>query len=105
MKLRLVSVLKYILLLSVAAILLFLAFRNVSLKVILHEMLQANPWWLLLSTLFSFIALYSRGYRWKLLIEPLGYSPRVSNTTYAVMVGYLANLAFPRLGEVTRCGS
>jgi len=68
-------------------------------------MLQANPWWLLVSTLFSFIALYSRGYRWKLLIEPLGYSPRVSNTTYAVMVGYLANLAFPRLGEVTRCGS
>jgi len=105
MKLRPVSVLKYILLLSVAAILLFLAFRNVSLKVILHEMLQADPWWLLVSTLFSFIALYSRGYRWKLLIEPLGYSPRVSNTTYAVMVGYLANLAFPRLGEVTRCGS
>ena len=105
MKLRLTSVLKYILLLSLAAILLFLAFRNVSLKTILHEMLQANPWWLLLSTVFSFIALYSRGYRWKLLIEPLGYNPGLANTTYSVMVGYLANLAFPRLGEVTRCGS
>jgi glycosyltransferase 2 family protein len=105
MNLRLVSLLKYILLLSVAAVLLFFAFRNVSIKVILHEMLQANVWWLLLSTLFSFVALISRAYRWKLLIEPLGYQATLWNTTYAVMVGYFANLAFPRLGEVTRCGS
>jgi glycosyltransferase 2 family protein len=102
---RLFSVLKYILLLSVAAGLLFFAFRNVSVKAILHETLQAKVWWLLLSTVFSFIALISRAYRWNLLIEPLGYRPSLRNTTYSVMVGYFANLAFPRLGEVTRCGS
>jgi len=86
-------------------LLLYFAFRNVSIRIIFHEMLQANVFWLAVSTAFSFIALISRGYRWKLLIEPLGYRPSLKNTTYAVMVGYLANLAFPRLGEITRCGS
>ena len=105
MNLRLASVLKYILLLAVAVLLLYFAFKNVSVATIFHEMLQANIFWLGVSTVFSFVALISRAYRWKLLIEPLGYQPSLKNTTYAVMVGYLANLAFPRLGEVTRCGS
>jgi len=105
MKLRLISVLKYILLLSLAVLLLYFAFKNVSARTIFREMLKADFVWLALSTAFSFIALISRAYRWKLLIEPLGYHPTLKNTTYSVMVGYFANLAFPRLGEVTRCGS
>src|SRR3546814_832482 len=39
-----------------------------------------------------------------MLIRPLGYRPKVSNTYHAVIIGYLANLALPRMGEVTRCG-
>jgi hypothetical protein len=35
----------------------------------------------------------------------MGYSPSLKNTTYSVLVGYFANLAFPRLGEVSRCGA
>jgi len=38
-------------------------------------------------------------------MEPLGYKPKLKNTSYALMIGYIANLAFPRLGEITRCGS
>lgn len=44
-----------------------------------------------------------RAARWKLLILPLGYSPSLLNMFCAVMVGYLSNLALPRLGEITRC--
>ena len=33
----------------------------------------------------------------------MGYKPKLSNTFCAVMIGYLANLAFPRLGEVLKC--
>jgi len=105
MNIRFISVFKYVLLLGIAALLLVFAFRSVNLITIFHEMLQANIFWLLISTLFSVIALFSRAYRWKLLIEPLGYKPSLKNTTSSVMVGYLANLAFPRLGEVSRCGS
>jgi len=39
------------------------------------------------------------------LIEPLGYTPPLKKTTYSLMVGYFANLAFPRLGEVSRCAA
>ncbi|MFV0604829.1 MAG: YbhN family protein [Niabella sp.] len=46
-----------------------------------------------------------RAIRWRLLIEPLGYSPSKSNTFFAVMIGYLANQAVPRLGEVLKCST
>lgn len=46
---------------------------------------------------------YIRAYRWKLLIDSLGYKTRSTNTFFAVMIGYLANQAFPRLGEVLKC--
>lgn len=45
----------------------------------------------------------SRAIRWKILMKPMGYHPRLANTFFAVMVGYLANLAIPRLGEVLKC--
>ncbi len=44
-----------------------------------------------------------RALRWKLLMEPMGYRPTLANTFFAVMIGYLANFAFPRLGEVLKC--
>jgi uncharacterized protein (TIRG00374 family) len=46
---------------------------------------------------------FVRAIRWRLLIEPLGYKPDKANTFFAVMIGYLANQAFPRLGEVLKC--
>jgi glycosyltransferase 2 family protein len=97
--------LKFVLLFLIAATLLYFAFRGVSIESVLNHIVKAKAGWVLLSVFISFIALFIRGYRWKLLIEPLGYDPGLKNTTYSVMVGYLANLAFPRLGEVTRCGT
>lgn len=41
--------------------------------------------------------------RWRLLIESLGYKPGRANTFFAVMIGYLANQAVIRLGEVLKC--
>ena len=94
-----------LLLLGIALGLLYLAFRGVDVRRTLQEASSANYYWLSLSVAASLVAFASRAYRWNLLIEPLGYRPRLMNTMYALMVGYLANLAIPRLGEVTRCGS
>jgi glycosyltransferase 2 family protein len=33
----------------------------------------------------------------------MGYSPGIINSYFAVLIGYLANLAVPRLGEVLKC--
>ena len=58
---------------------------------------------LFLSLIFGALAHYFRALRSIILIEPLHYKVRKSMSFYAVMVCYLANLAFPRLGEVLRC--
>ncbi len=46
---------------------------------------------------------FLRALRWRLIMEPLGYKPSIWNTFLAVLIGYLANLAIPRLGEVLKC--
>lgn len=52
----------------------------------------------------ALLACVVRALRWRLLMEPLGVYPSLKNTYNAVMIGYLANFAFPRLGEITKCG-
>jgi uncharacterized protein (TIRG00374 family) len=46
---------------------------------------------------------YYRALRWRLLMQPLGYSPSRINTYLVVLIGYFFNLLVPRLGEVMKC--
>ena len=73
-------------------------------KDILAAFNDANYGWVLLSLLVATLSHVSRAYRWKYTLEPLGYQPRFANSFFSVMIGYLVNLAVPRLGELTRCG-
>ena len=81
----------------------WLAFKSVDFGKLYETLKVANYWWLLFSIFFGFIAFLSRTRRWILLINPLGYKPSFFNTFNALMTGYLANLALPRVGEITRC--
>jgi glycosyltransferase 2 family protein len=66
--------------------------------------LKSARYFLFIPVFFILIAAHiSRAMRWKILMKPLGYNPGLVNTFFAVMVGYLANLALPRLGEVLKC--
>lgn len=65
---------------------------------------DVNYFWIVVSLLLGLLSHISRTVRWNLLIEPLGRKPRILNTFLAVMVGYLMNLALPRMGEISRCG-
>jgi uncharacterized protein (TIRG00374 family) len=89
--------------LSLGLLLLYFAFRGFAFDELASTLREANFWWIGLSLLFGFIAFFSRARRWVLLIEPLGFKPTFKNTYHSLMVGYLANFALPRLGEVTRC--
>ena len=102
---KIINIIKYLVLLLIAGALLLLAFRGMNVNRILQEILHANIFWVAVSGIISIIAFIIRAHRWNLLIEPLGYSPSLKNTTYSLMVGYFANLAFPRLGEVSRCAA
>ena len=106
MKTRIVSAVKYLLLLLLAVSLLFLAFRGQNLEQLSANLKSANYGWVILSTLACLLAHLFRAYRWQMLIKTLEYSPPSIITTFqAVMIGYLANLALPRMGEITRCGA
>ncbi len=68
------------------------------------EVFQGNRWvYLLLCVFIGFLSVLFRGLRSVLMLEPLGYKVSKINSYHAVMIGYLANIAFPRLGEIIRC--
>ena len=106
MKKKLFSVLQYILFLGIGV---FLTWWQLD-KLTPSEWIQfkqslVNANYIVLVPVFILTILghISRAVRWKILIEPLGYKPAVSNTFYATMCGYFANTFLPRAGEILRC--
>lgn len=100
---KLLSFLKYALLLGVSAFLMWYALKELDFQKMWAELQNANYGWVLLSVLLGIFAYISRAVRWQMQIRPTGYSPPLRNTYNAMMVGYLANLVLPRMGEVVRC--
>ena len=99
------KILNYLIFFGLAVLLLYLAFRKVDLRVLINGFKDANYFWVGVSIVVSIIANLFRALRWRLLMEPLGPLPSLRNVFGAVMIGYLANFAFPRLGEITKCGT
>lgn len=69
-----------------------------------REAFSTAEYWLIVPVFFILSASHIlRALRWKMLMLPMGYHPSLINTFFAVLIGYLANLAVPRLGEVLKC--
>lgn len=101
----LLSVLKYLLLLGLGIVFLYLAFRGQDTEKLLTDLLSADYRWVVVSGIACLASHFFRALRWNMLITPLDHRPAIQNTFAAVMVGYLANQALPRLGEVSKCAS
>ena len=65
---------------------------------------NANYFWVFLALVTAWLGHVSRAYRWKFLMEPLGYKPKLSNMYHATMIGYVLNFTIPRSGEIARPG-
>ena len=105
MKPRIIKTLKFLAFLALGILLFWLVYKDQDidrLKSVLRN--DVNYWWIWLSLFIGLLSHISRTMRWNLMIEPLGKKPRLLNTFLAVMVGYLMNLVFPRMGEISRCG-
>ena len=63
---------------------------------------SANPYWLLLSIVIALISHLSRAYKWKFMLETLGYKTSLGVRFSSIMIGYVANLGIPRSGELLR---
>ena len=57
-----------------------------------------------IALIIGVLSFWIRTKRWQMQIESMNYFPKTSNVFMAVMVGYFANLAFPRLGDIVRSG-
>jgi uncharacterized protein (TIRG00374 family) len=106
LKKQLIAVARFLLFFGIGIFFIWLFLRGLTVneKAEIRESFNyANYWWISIAILLGVLSHFVRAIRWKMLIEPLGHSPKNSNMFFAVMIGYLSNLALPRLGEVSRC--
>lgn len=99
------NTIKYTAFAGLAFLLLFFAFRNVDPAELWDDLKHAHYGYVFASVLMGYAAIVSRGLRWKLLLEPLGYHPKTWNAIHSVSALYFVNLALPRAGELARCTS
>lgn len=97
------TALKFIILFLIGIGVLFLAFRGQDLEKIWQEIRTANYFWVTVSAIAVLIAHMLRALRWQMLYQSIHYKVSFWHTYHAVMIGYLANLALPRFGEIGRC--
>lgn len=97
------KILKYTLMLGIGGLFFWLAFRNQDWGQLKKDIAEANYTYISLAVICMVLSHITRAVRWNMLLQPLGFRVSVFNGSLAVFSGYLANLAIPRLGEVTRC--
>ena len=76
--------------------------RNIKPKEFIGYFLEADYTWIALGLFFGILSHLSRAYRWKFMLEPLGFNPKYANSVMAVLIAYLVNLTIPRAGEASR---
>jgi len=65
---------------------------------------RTNWFWLFIGPTIGMASNLVRALRWNMLLKSIGYRAKFKNVAAAVYVMYIGNLAFPRLGEISRCG-
>jgi uncharacterized protein (TIRG00374 family) len=67
-----------------------------------NSLIQADYSYILLSLIIALLGYWSRAYRWKYMLNNLGYQTKFYNNFFTVNVSYLVNLTVPRSGELSR---
>ncbi|WP_299666871.1 lysylphosphatidylglycerol synthase transmembrane domain-containing protein [uncultured Polaribacter sp.] len=96
------KIVKIILPLALGGFLVWYSLSDISLETLGKYFKEANYSWIFLGLFFGILSHLSRAYRWKFMLEPLGFKPKFTNSILAVLVAYLVNLALPRAGEISR---
>ncbi|MCS7027125.1 MAG: flippase-like domain-containing protein [Bacteroidia bacterium] len=103
MSLSVKKVVQYATGLSIAVVMLLLAFKDIEWKEIKNGFASANYFWIGISMLVGIAEKFIRASRWSMLLHASGYSAKLISTFCGVAIGYLANMVLPRMGEITRC--
>ncbi len=103
---KIISLITYILTFGLCAFLIWFSLKDLKpedIEKIKFSVSKARYILLIPIVIMGLLSHWSRAVRWKYLMEPLDMYPSTSNTFFAVMIGYLANMFLPRLGEVIKC--
>lgn len=110
MQKKLKTVIKYLVMLMITGLLLWFSFDSIEVEegqskidYLAEVWSSGNKWFLFLSAFMAISSHIVRAQRWKLLLNPLGYSFSLGTGFISVMIGYFINLVVPRGGEVSRC--
>ncbi|MFN6087501.1 MAG: lysylphosphatidylglycerol synthase transmembrane domain-containing protein [Cyclobacteriaceae bacterium] len=110
MKSTLRSILQYIGMIVLTALLLWLSLRGLTLgegenksDFLWKAWQNSNKGYLGLMALVAILSHLLRAERWRMLLVPTGNKVGLTNSILSLMIGYLVNLAVPRGGEVSRC--
>jgi uncharacterized protein (TIRG00374 family) len=104
------SILQYVGMIALTALLLWLSLRGLTLgegenksDFLWRAWQNSNKGYLGLMALVAILSHLLRAERWRMLLVPSGNKVGLINSFLSLMIGYLVNLAVPRGGEVSRC--
>ena len=93
---------KILLPISVGVFCIYFSFRNINFSDFKQYFFEINYLWVAMGILLGALSHISRSYRWKFLINPLGYKLGFINSVLAVFSAYLINYTIPRAGDLAR---
>ncbi|WP_456439018.1 lysylphosphatidylglycerol synthase transmembrane domain-containing protein [Psychroserpens sp.] len=96
------KILKIVLPLLLGVLLVWYSLSKISVEELITYFKNADYFYIILGLFLGLLSHLSRAYRWKFMIEPLGYTLRFPNSIMAVFATYLVNYTIPRAGEITR---
>jgi len=106
MRKRLLYILQYIIFLGAGIFLVWWQLKGmteIEKKEFYTSFSHAKYWLIAPIVIMALLSHLCRAIRWKYLMEPMGYKPKLKNVFSVIMIGYLANSAIPRLGEILKC--
>ena len=98
------KILKYLASAALAALLLWVSFREVQWSDFMEGLKDCRWGYVILSMAAGSFAFWLRGLRWRRLLLPIDESITRKITFNGINIGNISNFLFPRIGEFVRCG-
>ena len=105
MKKAISYLIKYGIPLAIGVGLMYFLYKNVDVNSMMETLkTDVNYWWFIPIAIVSLLSHVFRALRWRLQLKAIDVKPSFSAVLNSIFGTYAVNLAFPRLGEVWRCG-
>jgi uncharacterized protein (TIRG00374 family) len=103
MKVKVKSLLKTLLSLSLGLLIIWAMYRNTDMGELWHIIRTCNLGVIAASLIFGLVGNIFRGLRWELFVNSLGYRPPRASLLYSTLGNYAVNFVLPRAGDLWRC--